>query len=98
MMIIPLSFQYVFGGQPHGTGNDKPGPCSFPWFRKTTYFAATCLLPLAFTAASAFYAEPIADGIAALLSSAAFTLVYFKYLRGTGRLVQIGIGKEKAAA
>ncbi len=97
MMIIPLSFQYVFVDSLTALGMTSLS-LFLSLFRKTTYFAATCLLPLAFTAASAFYAEPIADGIAALLSSAAFTLVYFKYLRGTGRLVQIGIGKEKAAA
>ena len=97
MMIIPLSFQYVFVDSLTALGMTSLS-LFLSLFRKTTYFAATCLLPLAFTAASAFYAEPIADGIAALLSSAAFTLVYFKYLRGTGRLVQIGMGKEKAAA
>ena len=97
MMIIPLSFQYVFVDSLTALGMTSLS-LFLSLFRKTTYFAATCLLPLAFTAASAFYAEPIADGTAALLSSAAFTLVYFKYLRGTGRLVQIGIGKEKAAA
>ena len=97
MMIIPLSFQYVFVDSLTALGMTSLS-LFLSLFRKTTYFAATCLLPLAFTAASAFYAEPIADGIAALLSSAAFTLVYFKYLRGTGRLVQIGIRKEKAAA
>ena len=62
-----------------------------------TRMTATCLLPFAFTAASAFYAEPIADGIAALTSTTAFAIVYMKYLKGTGSLMEIGTGRGQAA-
>lgn len=57
MMIIPLSFQYVFVDSLTALGMTSLS-LFLSLFRKTTYFAATCLLPLAFTAASAFYAEP----------------------------------------
>ena len=55
MMIIPLSFQYVFVDSLTALGMTSLS-LFLSLFRKTTYFAATCLLPLAFTAASAFYA------------------------------------------
>ena len=57
--------------------------------RKTLYFAATCLIPLIWTAQSAFYAEPFADGAAACLSCVTFFFIYRKYLRGAGRLGEI---------
>ena len=97
MMIIPLSFQYTFVDCLTALGMTKLS-LFLSLFRKTTYFAATCLLPFVFTAASAFYAEPIADGIAALTSTTAFAIVYFRYLKGSGGLTQIGTEREKAAA
>ena len=96
MMIIPLSLQYTFVDSLTALG--MTGLSLFlSLFRKTTYFVATCLLPFAFTAASAFYAEPIADGIAALTSTTAFAIVYMKYLKGTGSLMEIGTGRGQAA-
>ena len=96
MMIIPLSLQYTFVDSLTALG--MTGLSLFlSLFRKTTYFVATCLLPFAFTAASAFYAEPIADGIAALTSTTAFAIVYMKYLNGTGSLMDIGPGRGQAA-
>ncbi len=96
MMIIPLSLQYTFVDSLTALG--MTGLSLFlSLFRKTTYFVATCLLPFAFPAASAFYAEPIADGIAALTSTTAFAIVYMKYLKGTGSLMEIGTGRGQAA-
>ena len=90
MMIIPLSLQYTFVDCLTALGLTRLS-LFLSLFRKSTYFAATCLLPLFFTAASAFYAEPVADGIAAVMSTTAFLIVYRKYLRGEGRLAQIGM-------
>ena len=60
-------------------------------FRKGLYLASTCALPVFFAASSAFYAEPIADGTAAVLSTVVFFGIYRKYLRGDGRLMEIKV-------
>ena len=62
---------------------------SLSLIRKGIYFGATCILPLLFAARSAFYAEPVGDGIAACLSCTVFFFIYRKYLRGEGRLGEI---------
>lgn len=62
---------------------------SLSLIRKSVYFGATCVLPLFFAARTAFYAEPLADGLAAALSCTVFFFVYRKYLRGEGRLKEI---------
>lgn len=90
LMIIPLSFQYVFVDSLTALGMTGTA-LSLSLFRKGTYFAATCVIPLFFAARSAFYAEPIADGIASVTSSVVFFLVYRKYLRGKGRLMEIKV-------
>ena len=53
--------------------------------------AAVCLLPLVFSAKSAFYGEPVADGLSAAITSLAFFGIYRKYLKGQGRLEAIRI-------
>lgn len=88
MMIIPLSFQYVFVDALTALGMTRLS-LSLSLLRKGMYFAATCLFPLLWTARSAFYAEPVADIISATVSSAVFLLIYRKYLRGSGRLSAI---------
>ena len=60
-------------------------------FRKTLYFVSTCVLPICFAANAAFYAEPIADGVSSVLSTVVFFFVYRKYLKGSGRLMEIKV-------
>ena len=90
LMIVPLSFQYVFVDGLTALGMTKIS-LTLSLVRKAMYFGATCLLPLIFTAQSAFYAEPAADGIAAGISCIVFSFIYRKYLRGGGRLKDIKI-------
>ncbi len=90
MMIIPLSFQYVFVDSLTALGMTGKS-LSLSLFRKTLYFASTCVLPMLFTANAAFYAEPIADGVSSVLSTVVFFFVYRKYLKGSGRLMEIKV-------
>lgn len=90
LMIVPLSFQYVFVDGLTALGMTKIS-LTLSLIRKALYFGATCILPLIFTARSAFYAEPAADGIAASISCIVFWFIYRKYLRGGGRLKDIKI-------
>lgn len=88
LMIVPLSFQYVIVDGLTALGMTKIS-LGMSLFRKSLYFAATCILPLWFAAKNAFYAEPVADGISACLSCIIFFFIYRKYLRGEGRLKDI---------
>ncbi|HIW41743.1 MAG TPA: MATE family efflux transporter [Candidatus Mediterraneibacter vanvlietii] len=88
LMIVPLSFQYVIVDGLTALGMTKIS-LGMSLFRKSLYFAATCILPLWFAAKNAFYAEPVADGTSACLSCIIFLFIYRKYLRGEGRLKDI---------
>ena len=88
LMIVPLSFQYVIVDGLTALGMTKIS-LSLSLIRKIIYFGATCILPLFFAARSAFYAEPVSDGMAACLSCLTFFFIYRKYLRGEGRLGEI---------
>ena len=88
LMIVLLSFQYVIVDGLTALGMTRTS-LTLSLVRKFLYFGATCVLPLFFAAKSAFYAEPLADGAAALLSCTVFFFVYRKYLRGEGRLQEI---------
>lgn len=90
LMVVPLSLQYVFVDALTALGMTRLS-LGLSLFRKIVYFVMTCVLPVAFAAKSAFYAEPIADGAAACLTSLVFLGVYRKYLRGKGRLGEIKI-------
>lgn len=69
LMIIPLSFQYINVDQMTALGKIKFAlPLSA--FRKVIFFIATLTLPIFFSASSAFWAEPICDLIAGVLSTA----------------------------
>ena len=87
-MVIPLSLQYVFVDALTALGMTRLS-LSLSLFRKIVYFVITCVLPIAFAAKSAFYAEPLADGAAAGLTSLVFFVIYRKYLKGEGRLGEI---------
>lgn len=88
LMVIPLSLQYVFVDALTALGMTRLS-LSLSLFRKIVYFVMTCVLPIVFAAKSAFYAEPLADGAAACLTSLVFFVIYRKYLKGEGRLGEI---------
>ena len=90
LMIIPLSFQYVFVDGLTALGMTKTS-LTLSLIRKSIYLGATCTLPLLSAAESAFYAEPLADGSSAVLSCIVFFCIYRKYLKGSGRLSEIRI-------
>ncbi|MGI6008374.1 MAG: MATE family efflux transporter [Ruminococcus sp.] len=79
LMIIPLSFQYVFVDGLTALERPKTALC-LSIFRKGLYVAATLVLPVLFTAQSAFFAESLADGVSAVLSTCIFLLIINKHL------------------
>ena len=79
LMIIPLSFQYVFVDGFTALGRSKTALVLSLW-RKGDYMLFTMILPVFFGARSAFYAQPLADGIGAVMSTIAFLLIFRKHL------------------
>lgn len=79
LMIIPLSFQYVFVDGFTALGRSKTALVLSLW-RKGDYMLFTIVLPIFFGAKSAFYAQPLADGIGAVMSAIAFLLIFRKHL------------------
>ena len=79
LMIIPLSFQYVFVDGFTALGRSRTA-LFLSVFRKGDYMLFTIVLPIFFGARSAFYAQPLADGIGALMSSIVFLLIFRKHL------------------
>lgn len=92
MMIIPLSFQYVFVDALTALGMTKVS-LGLSLLRKSLYLGATCVLPFLFAARAAFYAEPTADVLSAMVTSVCFLIIYKKYLSREGHLP--GAGKER---
>lgn len=79
LMIIPLSFQYIFVDGFTALGRSKTALVLSLW-RKGDYMLFTMILPVFFGARSAFYAQPLADGIGAVMSTIAFLLIFKKHL------------------
>ena len=79
LMIIPLSFQYVFVDGFTALGRSRTA-LFLSVFRKSDYILFTIVLPIFWGARSAFYAQPLADGISAVMSSVAFLLIFRKHL------------------
>ena len=79
LMIIPLSFQYVFVDGFTALGRSRTA-LFLSVFRKGDYMLFTIILPVFFGAKNAFYAQPLADGIGAVMSSIAFLLIFRKHL------------------
>lgn len=79
LMIIPLSFQYVFVDGFTALGRSKTA-LFLSLSRKGNYMLFTILLPIFFGARSAFYAQPIADGIAAIMATVGFLLIFNQHL------------------
>lgn len=84
LMIIPLSFQYVFVDSLTALERTKTA-LALSVLRKSMYVAGTILLPLFFGAASAFYGEPLADGISSVITSAVFLLLIDRHLNRRSR-------------
>lgn len=80
LMIVPLSFQYVFVDGFTALGRSKTA-LFLSLFRKGDYVLFTIVLPIFYSARSAFYAQPLADGIAAIMSTVAFLLIFKKHLQ-----------------
>ncbi len=80
LMIVPLSFQYVFVDGFTALGRSKTA-LFLSLFRKGDYVLFTMILPIFYGARSAFYAQPLADGIAAVMSTVAFLLILKKHLQ-----------------
>lgn len=80
MMIIPLSFQYVFVDGLTALERTKTA-LALSITRKSMYVAGTILLPLFFSAEAAFYAEPVSDGISSVISTCVFLLILDKHLK-----------------
>ena len=79
MMIIPLSFQYVFVDGLTAMERTKTA-LALSVFRKGLFVICTFVLPALFTAKAAFYAEPIADIASSVLSTTVFLLIINKHL------------------
>src|SRR5699024_5482075 len=80
LMIIPLSFQYVFVDGFTALGRSRAA-LFLSMCRKGDYIMFTIVLPALFGARNAFYAQPLADGIGAVMSVTAFILIFNKHLK-----------------
>ena len=80
MMIIPLAFQYTFVDALTALGQVKRS-VTFSLLRKSLFLVMTLALPAFFGARAAFYAEPICDGVAAVISSTGFLLLFGGLMR-----------------
>ena len=80
LMIIPLSFQYVFVDGLTALERPKTG-LALSIFRKCLFVLSAVLLPRFFGAQSAFFAEPVSDGISSVISSVVFLLIIERHLQ-----------------
>lgn len=71
LMIIPLALQYTFVDGLTALGKTKIA-LSLSLTRKSLFLLGVIGLPLFFNAESVFYAEPLCDGIAAVITSCVF--------------------------
>ena len=78
LMIIPLSFQYVFVDGLTALECPKTG-LALSVTRKSLVISAA-VLPSFFGAKAAFFAEPVADGISSVLSTIVFLLLINRHL------------------
>lgn len=79
LSIVPLSFQYVIVDALTGL-NAANIALILSLTRKTMYMLLTIFLPTFFLAKSAFYAEPIADFVASILSTITFLFVFKRHM------------------
>lgn len=80
LAIIPLSFQYVLVDGLTAMERTKTALC-LSIFRKSFYVTLVFVLPMLLHKATAvFYAEPIADLVASVISTVTFLLVFQKHM------------------
>lgn len=79
MMVIPLSFQYVFVDGLTALERTKTA-LALSVTRKSMYVAGTIILPLFFGAESAFFAEPVSDLVSASISTIVFLFIIDRHL------------------
>lgn len=79
LMIIPLSFQYVFVDGLTALERPKTG-LALSVTRKSLFVLSTAVLPAFFGAKAAFFAEPVADGVCSVLSTVVFLLLINRHL------------------
>ena len=79
LMIIPLSFQYVFVDGLTALECPKTG-LALSVTRKSLFVISAAVLPSFFGAKAAFFAEPVADGISSVLSTIVFLLLINRHL------------------
>lgn len=79
LMIIPLSFQYVFVDGLTALECPKTG-LALSVTRKSLFVLSAIILPVFFGAKAAFFAEPVADGISSVLSTIVFLLLISRHL------------------
>lgn len=79
LAIIPLSFQYAFVDGLTALGCTNAA-LSLSMLRKIIYMIAAVALPFFFGAKNAFFAEPICDGLGAVVSTITFLLIFPKHL------------------
>ena len=80
LMIIPLAVQYTLVDESTALGRVKFAMgCSL--FRKSVFVAGIFALPALFGAEQTFYCEPLADGVAACVTSCLFAWYFPRVLR-----------------
>ena len=80
LMIIPLSFQYVFVDGLTALDRPKTG-LALSVTRKSLFVLSAAILPVFFGAKAAFFAEPVADGVCSVLSTVVFLLLINRHLQ-----------------
>ena len=80
LAIIPLAVQYARVDGLTALARTKTS-LALSLFRKGSFVLLTLILPVFGGARAAFYAEPLADTIAACVSGTVFLLVFEKHLR-----------------
>ena len=78
--VIGLAVQYPFVDGMTGMGLVKWG-LTFSMLRKGVFFAGVYILPAAFGATALLYAEPISDILSAVLSGAAYLVLFPRLMR-----------------
>ncbi|MDU1411918.1 MAG: MATE family efflux transporter [Clostridium sp.] len=78
--VIPMAFQYVFVDGLTALGRVKTA-LTLSLTRKGLYVVSTLMLPIIYSATSAFYAQPIADITSATITTVVFLLIFNKHLQ-----------------
>ncbi|MDO5602809.1 MAG: MATE family efflux transporter [Oscillospiraceae bacterium] len=80
LAIVPLAFQYTFVDGLTALGIARYA-VSLSLFRKSVFLASTLIFPFYWGAAAAFYAQPAADALGAVVSSAVFLFSFERLMK-----------------